>query len=87
MDGGAGPLTPEKTARIESRLRALRKEMLELAAMLGAPMPTAESPVARIKPLRPRLVTDSRPLASRPEPPKLERRIAERRQGDLFPVE
>jgi DNA-binding transcriptional MerR regulator len=82
LDGVAPALTPEKTARIESRLRALRKEMQELAAILGVAAPTAEQPVARPRPLRPRLVTDTRPPAPTPEP-----KILERRQGDLFPVE
>jgi DNA-binding transcriptional MerR regulator len=89
MDAGTSTLSPEKTARIEARLRALRKEMQELAAILGvsAPAPSAEQLIPRPKPLRPRLVTDSRSPAVKPEPAKLERRIAERRQGDLFPVE
>jgi DNA-binding transcriptional MerR regulator len=87
MDGGAPALTPEKTARIEARLRALRKEMMELAAMLGADATAAAAPVLRPKPLRPRLVTDSRPPVPKPEPPKSEPRLIERRQGDLFPVE
>ena len=84
-DGPASTPSHEKTA-IESRLRALHKEMQELAAMLGvsAPNPVAEQPAARPKPLRPRLVTQA-PAAKaviKPEP-----KIVERRQGDLFPVE
>jgi DNA-binding transcriptional MerR regulator len=84
--------------RIEERLRALRREMAELAALLGdqpgspsrSPAPPAEPPILRPRPLRPRLVTDSRPSAGRPEPrppAKPEPRILERRQGDLFPSE
>lgn len=84
MDGGTvAPLAPEKSAHLEARLRALRKEMQELAALLGlsAPAPPQEAS-PRLKPLRPRLVTTERPSAPKPEP-----RIIERRQGDLFPVE
>jgi len=75
---------PEKN-RIEARLRALRTEMQQLLAMLGSPAPNADTPAMRPKPLRPRLVTASKPEpkpAVKPEP-----RIVERRQGDLFPIE
>ena len=91
MDAGVHGLNPERTARIEARLRALRKEMQELAAMLGVAAAASEPSAPRPKPLRPRLVTAS---ASRPEPKpalKPESKPAikpvERRQGDLFPVE
>jgi DNA-binding transcriptional MerR regulator len=90
LDAGANAPSPDKPARIEARLRALRKEMQELLAMLGAPAAHAEAPVARPKPLRPRLVTESRPSAAKPEPKpamKPEPKIVERRQGDLFPIE
>jgi hypothetical protein len=90
MDEGAGAGAPsaDKPARIEARLKALRKEMQELLAMLGSPAAAGEAP-ARPKPLRPRLVTDSRPPAAKSEPKieKPEPKIVERRQGDLFPVE
>ena len=84
-EGGAPTPSTDKSARIEARLRALRKEMQELVAMLGLPAATAEAPAARPKPLRPRLVTASKPEpkpALKPEP-----KIVERRQGDLFPIE
>ena len=95
MDAGA--IAPaDKPARIEARLKALRKEMQELVAMLGSPA-TGDAPLARPKPLRPRLVTESRPVAAKPEHKaskpehkpalKPEPKIVERRQGDLFPVE
>jgi DNA-binding transcriptional MerR regulator len=89
MDEGAGAPGADKPARIEARLKALRKEMQELLAMLGSPAAAGEAPAARPKPLRPRLVTDSRPPAAKPEPKieKPEPKIVERRQGDLFPVE
>jgi DNA-binding transcriptional MerR regulator len=97
MDTGAGAPTPDKTARIEARLTALRNEMQELLAMLGTPGATTDAPVARPKPLRPRLVTASRPPVTKPEPKaakpesnsalKPEPKIVERRQGDLFPIE
>ena len=97
MDAGAGATAADKSVRIEARLKALRKEMQELIAMLGGPAATADAPLARPKPLRPRLVSDSRPLAPKPElkaakpEPKPamrpEPKIVERRQGDLFPVE
>ncbi|HZQ42255.1 MAG TPA: MerR family transcriptional regulator [Acidobacteriaceae bacterium] len=72
-------------APIEARLRALRKEMQQLLALLGSPAASTEPPALRPKPLRPRLVTASRPEskpALKPEP-----KIVERRQGDLFPIE
>jgi DNA-binding transcriptional MerR regulator len=80
MEAAAGTLSPEKTAHLEARLRALRKEMQELAAMLGVTARTTEPPAARSKPLRPRLVTQA-PAAkpSKPEPPRF--RLA---QQDLF---
>jgi DNA-binding transcriptional MerR regulator len=97
MDGGASAPAADRSARIEARLRALRKEMQELVAMLGSPATPGDAPVARPKPLRPRLVTESRLPAARPEPNALkpepkpaarpEPKIVERRQGDLFPIE
>lgn len=75
---------PEKP-RIEARLRALRKEMQELLAMLGSPASETVESAMRPKPLRPRLV-----MAAKPEPKpavKPEPQIVERRQGDLFPIE
>ena len=87
VDAAAAPAT-DKSARIEARLRALRKEMQELMAMLGSPA-AAETPVARPKPLRPRLVTASKPEsrpAPKPEPTQALKPV-ERRQGDLFPIE
>jgi len=91
MEGGASAApSAEKPARIEARLKALRKEMQELLAMLGAPATKAEDPVARPKPLRPRLVTEARPPAGKSESKpaiKPEPKIAERRQGDLFPID
>lgn len=97
MDGGSAALIADKPAKIEARLRALRKEMQELVAMLGSPAASVDAPVARPKPLRPRLVTESRPSASKPESKpapksepkalKPEPKIVERRQGDLFPIE
>ncbi len=96
MDAGASPATADKSTRIEARLKALRKEMQELVAMLDSPAPTVDA-VARPKPLRPRLVTESRLTAAKPEhkagkpEPKPtarpEPKIVERRQGDLFPIE
>ena len=96
-DAGASAPPAEKPARIEARLKALRKEMLELMAMLGSPTTATDTPSVRPKPMRPRLVTDSRPPAAKPEPRlakpespptlKPEPKIVERRQGDLFPVE
>ncbi len=95
MDAGTTAPT-DKSARIEARLKALRKEMQELVAMLGSSV-TGDASLARPKPLRPRLVTESRPVAAKPEHkaakpehkpgPKPEPKIVERRQGDLFPVE
>jgi hypothetical protein len=96
MDAPASAPSADKPARIEARLKALRKEMQELVAMLGSPDAALDAPHARPKPLRPRLVTDSRPPAAKPEPrlskpePKLakpEPKIVERRQADLFPIE
>jgi DNA-binding transcriptional MerR regulator len=97
VDPGASAPLADKSARIEARLNALRKEMQELLAMLGAPGGTPDAPLVRPKPLRPRLVTDSRPAVVKPEHkaakpesnPALrpEPKIVERRQGDLFPVE
>jgi DNA-binding transcriptional MerR regulator len=97
MDAGASAPAGDKSARIEARLKALRQEMQELLAMLGSPGATADAPLARPKALRPRLVTDSRSSAAKPElkaatpEPKPagrpEPKIVERRQGDLFPVE
>jgi DNA-binding transcriptional MerR regulator len=70
-------------ARIEARLRALREEMHALAAMLGVPSAEAAVTPAKVKPMRPRLVTQpepkSRPLAVKPEAPRLQ--VAQR---DLF---
>jgi DNA-binding transcriptional MerR regulator len=97
MDAGASAPTADKSVRIEARLKALRKEMQELIAMLGSSAATADAPLARPRPLRPRLVSDSRPLAAKPElkaakpesTPAMrpEPKIVERRQGDLFPIE
>jgi DNA-binding transcriptional MerR regulator len=94
MDAGA-TAPADKSARIEARLRALRKEMQELMAMLGAPTPSVDAQLSRPKPLRPRLVTASQPAAAKPEHKaakpehkpalKPEPKIVERRQGDLFP--
>lgn len=87
-----GPNTDK--APIEARLRALRKEMQQLLALLGSPAANTEAPAMRPKPMRPRLVTDSRPkpeskskfrLAAKPEPKIVE--PVERRQRDLFPIE
>ena len=96
-DAGTSAPPAEKPSRIEARLKVLRKEMLELMAMLGSPATAFDAPAARPKPMRPRLVTDSRPPAAKPEPRlakpeprpglKPEPKIVERRQGDLFPVE
>jgi len=87
----------DKSARIEARLKALRKEMQELVAMLGGPAVLGDAPLSRPKPLRPRLVTAPQPTAEKPahkagkpeHKPALkpEPKIVERRQGDLFPVE
>jgi len=89
MDGGASAPTADKPAKIEARLKALRKEMQELLAMLGSSAALGEAPAARPKPLRPRLVTDSKPPAAKPEQkaPKPEPKIVDRRQGDLFSIE
>lgn len=89
LDGGAVAPSADKPARIEARLKALRKEMQDLLAMLGSPSAAADAPLARPKPLRPRLVTESRPAIAKPEQkaPKPEPKIVERRQGDLFPIE
>lgn len=74
----------ERTAKIEARLRILRDEMQSLVAMLGGAAVEGEAAApARAKPLRPRLVTDTRAAA----PAKPEPRLVERRQGDLFPSE
>jgi DNA-binding transcriptional MerR regulator len=88
MDGGAVAPTTDKSARIEARLKALRKEMQELLATLGSSDAISDAP-ARPKPLRPRLVTESRPPAPKPEhkAPKPEPKIVDRRQGDLFSIE
>jgi hypothetical protein len=67
MEGAANASGTDKTARIEARLHALRAEMQELVAMLGSPGAVVEAPAVRPKPLRPRLVTDSRPPATQPE--------------------
>lgn len=76
----------DRTAKIESRLRALRKEMQSLMEMLGRPAGEAGSePTPRAKPLRPRLVTEGR--ATSPAKTKAEPQLIERRQGDLFSVE
>lgn len=75
-------------APIEARLRALRKEMQQLLALLGSPAASTEVPAMRPKPLRPRLVTASKPEskpALKPEPKIVE--PVERRQRDLFPIE
>ena len=95
MDSGSPAPGADKSARIEARLKALRKEMQELLAMLGTT--TAEAPAPKPKALRPRLVTESRPSPSehkpalQPEPkPALKSpalKSVERRQGDLFPIE
>jgi DNA-binding transcriptional MerR regulator len=80
-------------APIEARLRALRKEMQQLLALLGSPAASTEAPAMRPRPLRPRLVTESRPmpeskLAPKPEPkPVKPVEPVERRQRDLFPIE
>ena len=89
MDSGATAPSTNKPAQIEARLRALRKEMQELVAMLGSPTATAETPAARPKPLRPRLVTASRsePTPALKPEPKPALKPVERRQGDLFPIE
>jgi DNA-binding transcriptional MerR regulator len=81
----------DRVARIEARLRSLREEMQELVGILGgsiseaskAPTPAAAPAPARVKPMRPRLVTDPRAAAPKPEPMV----VMDRRQGDLFPVE
>ena len=95
MDAAPAAPSADKPARIEARLKALRKEMQELLAMLGSPAASVDAP-PRPKPLRPRLVTDSRPSAklehraAKPEHKpvlKPEPKIVECRQGDLFPVE
>jgi DNA-binding transcriptional MerR regulator len=92
MESGAAAATADRSAKIEARLRALRKEMQELVAMLGSPA-SVETSAARPKALRPRLVTDSRAATPKPEPkvlkpePKSTIKPVERRQGDLFPVE
>jgi DNA-binding transcriptional MerR regulator len=67
MEGAANASGTDKTARIEARLHALRAEMQELVAMLGSPGAAVEAPAVRPKPLRPRLVTDSRPPTTQPE--------------------
>lgn len=96
LDAAASAPSSDKSSRIEARLKALRKEMQELVAMLGSPTATSDVPLTRPKPMRPRLVTESRSSvkpehqaatpelkpAARPEP-----KIVERRQGDLFPIE
>jgi hypothetical protein len=90
MEGGAAATTADKPVKIEARLKALRKEMQELLAMLGSPAASIDAPVARPKPLRPRLVTESRPPAPKPEPKpasKPEPKVGDRRQGDLFSIE
>ena len=96
MDGGAGAVSADKSARIEARLKALRKEMQELVAMLDPSATTVDASSPRPKTLRPRLVTESRPAAqpehraAKPEPKpavRPEPKIVERRQGDLFPIE
>src|SRR6201995_4486565 len=68
VDSGASPSGTDKSARIEARLKALRKEMQELLAMLGSPAATVEPPIARPKPLRPRLVTAPRTSEPKPAP-------------------
>jgi DNA-binding transcriptional MerR regulator len=97
MDAGASAPAADKSARIEARLKALRKEMQELVAMLRVPTTSGDAPLSRPKTLRPRLVTASQPTAAKPEHKaakpehkpalKPEPKIVERRQGDLFPVE
>ena len=97
MDAGISAPSSDKSARIEARLKALRKEMQELVAMLSAPSTSGEAPLSRPRPLRPRLVTASQPTAAKPEHKaanpdhkpalKPEPKIVERRQGDLFPVD
>ncbi len=91
---------PERS-NIEARLRVLRKEMQELAALLGSqagkPAASAVAATPNPKPLRPRLVTEPRtappkaqsrpPLPPDPRLAKHEARLSERRQGDLFPIE
>jgi DNA-binding transcriptional MerR regulator len=87
-------------ARLESRLRALRHEMQELAALLSAPAGSAPAPKPRT--LRPRLVVEPPPLPARadsrlpkaaaPQPPVSKPdprlpRLVETRQGDLFSAE
>ncbi len=82
-------------SKLEGRLRALRKEMQEILAMLGSSIATDEQAEPRPKPLRPRLVTEPRALSTPKIAPKQEPRIPvkpeprllDRRQGDLFPVE
>ncbi len=96
MDAGTSA-PADKSARIEARLRVLRNEMQELIAMLGSPAASVDAPLARPKPLRPRLVTESRPAVAKPEQKvaksehkpavRPEPKIVERRQGDLFPIE
>jgi DNA-binding transcriptional MerR regulator len=92
-DGAASTAPTDKSARIEARLRALRKEMQELVAMLGSPTATTDTSPTRPKPMRPRLVTDSRSPAAEAAKPeskpavKPEPKIVERRQRDLFPIE
>lgn len=95
MDAGASTPTPDKSVKIEARLKALRKEMQELLAMLGSP--AADTLTARPKPLRPRLVTTSQAPTAKPEhkaarpesksehKPTL--KPVDRRQGDLFSIE
>jgi DNA-binding transcriptional MerR regulator len=91
----AQPAVAFDKANVEGRLRALRKEMQELLAMLGSTMASAEPVVRSPKPLRPRLVTEARPavtpkIALKPEPRlpvKPEPRLLDRRQGDLFSIE
>jgi len=97
LDTGTIAPSSDKSARIEARLKALRKEMQELVAMLSAPGTSGDAPLSRPKPLRPRLVTASQPTPAKPEPKaakpehkpalKPEPKIVERRQGDLFPVD
>ncbi len=84
----AGPNTDK--APIEARLRALRKEMQQLLALLGSPSASIEPPAMRPKPLRPRLVTEPRPKSESRLAPKPEAKIVEpveRRQRNLFPIE
>jgi DNA-binding transcriptional MerR regulator len=89
--------------KLEGRLRALRKEMQELLAMLGSTTGSSTEPAGpRVKALRPRLVTEPRaatlkaatPKAATPKialktEPGLPVRPEPRLigQGDLFPVE